>query len=207
VLGGDRETPGDPLNLVVVGDGYHLLATFVRRGWDLTETIGAGSSLRTAMSSVFGSSYRTSPVSPLYVFDRPQDFALQKARETVDERNHLRLWLAPVTHRGAQVWVGQVSRDIGVKLSRKTIVTHKVDPVVDEARLYVLMDLAASQYLGQSGFAKGVGPAASAEPRFNYTDDPYFTDGLRLVAFLNEDALAFDEIVWLEWERVPLDVE
>lgn len=79
--------------------------------------------------------------------------------------------------------------------------------MVDEARLYVLMDLAASQYLAQSGFAKGVGPAVPSEPRFNYTDDPYFTDGLRLVAFLNEEALAFDEIVWLEWERVPLEVE
>ena len=65
------------------------------------------------MSSVFGRRYRTSPVSPLYVFDRPQDFALQKARKTVDERNHLRLWRAPVDFEGKPVWVGQLSRDIG----------------------------------------------------------------------------------------------
>ena len=38
VLGGDRETLGDPLNLVVVGEGPHMLTTFVRRGWYLTET-------------------------------------------------------------------------------------------------------------------------------------------------------------------------
>jgi hypothetical protein len=31
------------------------------------------------------------------------------------------------------VWVGQISRDIGVKFSRKIFVTHKVDPAVDKA--------------------------------------------------------------------------
>jgi hypothetical protein len=51
VLGGDRETPGDPLNLVIVGEGNHVLATLVRRGWDLTETISAGTAWKTAASS------------------------------------------------------------------------------------------------------------------------------------------------------------
>ena len=151
VLGGDRETPGDPLNLAIVGEGPHMLATFVRRGWDLTETLTSDSTWRTIMSSIFGSRYRTSPVSPLYLFDRAQDVAFQKARETVDERNHLRLWRAPVNYEGTPVWVGQISRDIGVKLSSKTFVTHTIDPMVDEARFYVLLDIASSGHLGQAG--------------------------------------------------------
>ena len=112
VLGGDRETDGDPLNLVIVGEGRHVVISLVGRGWDLTETVSTGTALRTAMSSVFGSRYRTSPVSPLFLFDRSQDAAFQKARATVDERNHLRLWRAPVNFEGAPVWVGQISRDI-----------------------------------------------------------------------------------------------
>jgi hypothetical protein len=200
VLGGDRKTPGDPMNLVVVGDGNDVLATFVSRGWDLTETLTTGSALRTGFSSVFGSRYRTSPVSPLYVFDRPQDAALQKARATVDERNHLRLWLAPVSFAGSAVWVGQISRDIGVKLSSKTIVTHKIDPVVDEARFYVLQDIALSGYMDRAGYVKGVGFTSPEEPRYNFTLDPYFTDGLRVVLFLTDEAVGFDEIDWLEWE-------
>ena len=200
VLGGDRKTPGDPLNLVVVGHGDHVLSTFVRRGWDLTETITGGAARRTAASSVFGSKYRTAPVSALYVFDRPQDAALQKARENVDERNHLRLWRAPVNMDGTPVWVGQISRDIGVKLSSRTVVTHRIDPVVDEARLYVLMDLMASGYLGRVGFAKGVGYVSMDAPRYNYTRDPYFTDGLRVVLILTEDAVGYDEIEYLDWE-------
>ena len=61
----------------------------------------------------------TQPVSTsnLYLFGRKQDFALQRARPTISQRNHTRFWLAPFTFRGSQVWVGQVSRDIGVKLT------------------------------------------------------------------------------------------
>jgi len=199
VLGGDRKTAGDPLNLVIVGDGAHVLA--IRRGWDLTETVHSGSMFSTAFSSLFGSKYRTSPVSPLYLFDREQDIALQKTRGTVDERNHLRLWKAPVTLKGEPVWVGQISRDIGVKLSGKTFVTHKIDPVVDEARLYISLDMAASQTLQAVGYVKGVGRSERDNPRYNYTDDPFYTDGFRVVLILGEARVPFEKIEHLQWER------
>ena len=201
VLGGDRQTEGDPLNLVIVGEGRHGVVTLVRRGWDLTETINADTAWRTAVSSMFGSRYRTSPLSPLYLFGRAQDASFQKARKTVDERNHLRLWRAPVTFEKMPVWVGQISRDIGVKLSSKTFVTHKIDPIVDEARTYIGLDLLASQYLAQVGYVSGVGPSTRAAPRYNYTDDPYFTDGLRIVLFLSKTPVEYDQINWLDWEH------
>ena len=203
VLGGDQETAGDPLNFVIVGDGRHMLATMVRRGWDLTETTRQATAWRTVASSLFGWIYRTSPVSPLYVFDRPQDIALQKTRRSVDERNHLRLWLAPVTMDGQNVWVGQISRDIGIKFTTKTIVTHKIDPVVDEARLYISLDLAASQSLRAVGYVKGVGHSDRVAPRYNYTNDPYYTDGLRVVLVLGEGRQPLDRIEFLDWARPP----
>jgi len=203
VLGGDRKTAGDPLNLVIVGNGPDVLAAMVRRGWDLTETVGGETTWRTIRSSLFRSRYRTSPVSPLYMFGRPQDAALQKARDTVDERNHLRLWRAPVTVDGRHVWVGQVSRDIGVKLSRKTFVTHKIDPYVDEARLFVTLDLAGSQSLRAVGYVAGVGASDRASPRLNYTDDPYYTDGLRVVLVLGDGRYTLGDLDLLPWEMPP----
>jgi hypothetical protein len=202
VLGGDRKTAGDPINLVIIGDGKHVLATLVRQNWDLTETMRKDTAWRTVLSSVFGSQYRTSPVSPLYLFDRPQDFALQKSRASVNERNHLRLWLAPVTLNGKDVWVGQISRDIGVKLSSKTLVTHKIDPVIDEARLYITLDIAASETLSTIGYVKGVGFSDRDAPRFNYTRDPYYTDGLRVVLVFGEERVPLDSIEYLSWEQV-----
>lgn len=201
VLGGDQKTPGDPLNLVMVGDGAHVLATLVRRGWDLTETMRGDTVWRTVKSSLFKQYYRTSPVSPLYLFGRSHDFALQKARGNVDERNHLRLWIAPVTADGQEVWVGQISRDIGVKLSSKTFVTHKIDPVVDEARLYITLDVAASETLRALAYVKGVGYSSREAPRYNYTKDPYYTDGLRVVFILGEERLPLDHIEYLQWEQ------
>lgn len=202
VLGGDAKTPGDPLNLVIVGDGRHMLATLVRRGWDLTETMRRDTIWRTVASSFFRSQYRTSPVSPLYLFGRPQDFALQKTRGTVDERNHLRLWLAPVTLEGRSVWVGQISRDIGVRLSKVTIVTHKIDPIVDEARLYITLDLAAAQSVQALGYVKGVGYSDHDAPAFNYTKDPFYTDGLRVVLILGRGRVSIDNLDYLPWEDV-----
>ena len=203
VLGGDQETPGDPLNIVIVGAVDQLFVTLVRRGWDLTETMRRGTAWRTATSSVFGARYRTSPVSPLYLFDRAQDVAFQKARRTVDERNHMRLWRAPVSYRGVPVWVGQISRDIGVKFSSKTFVTHRIDSVVDEARIYLVLDMLESHHLAQFGLVSGVGVSTTEAPRYNYTDDPYFTDGLRAVMFLSDTEVAFDDLVSLEWELQP----
>lgn len=203
VKGGDEVSPGDPLNLVLVGRGDHVLASLVRRGWDLTETLTARTAWKTVRSSLFSSRYRTSPVSPLYLFDHSQDAALQKVRSNVDERNHLRLWRAPVTFEGTPVWVGQISRDIGIKLSSKTLVTHRIDPFVDEARNYILLDLLETQYVASWGYVEGVGPATTVSPRYNYTKDPYYTDGLRVVMLLGEAPLSYDQIHRLGWEQLP----
>jgi len=199
VLGPDGKTPGDPLNIVIVGPGGgKLFHPLVRRGWDPTETVTGGTLMGTIWSSLFGLKYRTSPVSALYLDGRKQDIALQKTRGSVDERNHLRLWLTPLTYQGAEVWIGQISRDIGVRLSSKTITTHKIDPDVDETRDYLLQDLLLSGGLAGIGYVIGVAAATPQDPRYNYTLDPYFTDGLRVVLFLSDEFVSPDnlEIVW-----------
>ncbi|MGA9432820.1 MAG: LssY C-terminal domain-containing protein, partial [Roseobacter sp.] len=53
--GGDRKTPGDPLNLVFVGSGKTVLAAMARQGWDLTETTRASTVGRMVTSSLFKS--------------------------------------------------------------------------------------------------------------------------------------------------------
>lgn len=200
VLGGDKKTPGDPLNLVVITPNANSgLAGFSRQGWDVTEIMHWRAIWRTIGSSLFGRRYRSSPVSPLYLFGRRQDFSLQKARATVDERNHLRLWLAPVQYKGMNVLVGQISRDIGVRLSSKTFVTHKIDPAVDEARDYLALDMIVSEHVTAYGFVQGVGQAPFNEPRYNYTNDPYYTDGRRLVIIIADEWNNILDIKRINW--------
>jgi hypothetical protein len=192
---------GDPLNLVVVGSGDDLYHAFIRAGWDETEVVTTQSAWKTAIAFLSGGNYRYSPVSSLYVFGRPQDVALQKARGRIHERNHLRLWLAPVTFRGKLVWVGQISRDIGVRFTAKTIVTHKIDPDVDETRGFLVQDLWYSQGLEQFALVGGVGAATIQTPRHNLTSDPYFTDGFRAVLWVSSAPVPFERVQFIEWER------
>ena len=195
---------GDPLNLMVIGESEDVFHAFVRAGWDETETIYTASALKTTLSFLFGGQYRYSPVSGLYVFGRRQDVAFQKVRESIHERNHLRLWLSPVRFEGKPVWVGQISRDIGVRFTIKTILTHKIDPDVDETRDFLIQDLWYSQGLVKFAFVKGVGAAPISKPRANLTGDPYFTDGLRAVLWVSSDPVDLEEVEFVEWENPPL---
>ena len=99
-MAADGTEQGDPLNLAVIGGLDDVYYAFIRAGWDETETLTAGSAWKTAISFLFGGRYRYSPVSALYVFGRAQDAALQRARSSIDERNHLRLWLSPARFQG-----------------------------------------------------------------------------------------------------------
>jgi len=197
---------GDPLNLVIVGRFDEVAAAFVRRGWLPAEETYTSAALKTIKSYFFGSRYRYSPVSSLYFDGRHQDFARQKPRHDIHERNHLRLWYSPMRFEGKPVFVGQVSRDIGVRFTTKAWppVTHKIDPDIDEARDAVLEDLLFSQTIAQVGFVKGAGRATPSKPRTNLTGDPYFTDGLRAVAILEPGPTSLGEVRSLHWETPVL---
>lgn len=177
---------GDPVNLVVVGDFDSVLGAFAAR-WDESEIITFSTCWKTMRSFLLGSQYRYSPVSGLYLFGRSQDVALQRSRRSINERLHLRLWLTPLRFRGKSVWVGQVSRDIGVRFTTKTwnLTTHRVDPDVDESRDYVIEDLMQAGRVEATGYVDGVGECNHTAPRHNLTGDPYFTDGKRAVILLS----------------------
>lgn len=202
------EKNGDPVNFVMIGDEDAVMGALVGQGWDPTHTIAGHSVGLTVKSFLLGSEYRYSPVSRLFYFSRGQDLALQKIRSTIHQRNHLRLWRAPLSFQGKDVWVGQISRDIGVRFTWASpiLVTHKIDPDVDDAREYLVQDILASGYLQSLAYAQGVGAAQRETPRENLTGDPYFTDGLRAVMFIANQPVPSDQITLIEWgEPLPKD--
>ena len=193
---------GDPLNLVVVGGLDDAFPAFARRGWRPTEQKWSGSINKMVRSALAGEPYLYAPVSDLYMFGRAQDLALQKARDNIHQRNHLRLWLSPIRYRGKQVWVGQISRDIGSRLTihSPTLTTHKIDPDVDEARSALAQDMAYSQNLTKIGYVKGVGAAPKSDPRRNLTTDPYYTDGLRAILVFDRQPTSLAAVEFFAWE-------
>ena len=192
-------TQGDPLNLVVIGDRATIRQCFGGR-WDEAEAITLSTCVKTARAFLLDAGYRYSPVSSLFVDGQMQTLALQKARASINERIHLRLWPTKLSFRQQPVWIGQISRDIGVRFTPKTwnLTTHRIDPDVDEARDYVLDNLVSARRLAEYGYVSGVEAASEEAPRHNLTGDPYFTDGNRAVLIL---ARASTDAVYLDWSK------
>ena len=199
----DGTETGDPLNLVFIGSREDISAAFARRGWLTAEQTYGRAIWKTIRSFLFGTRYRYSPVSPLYLYGRQQDFAGQKPRHTVHQRNHLRVWLSPMRFQGNSVWIGQISRDIGVRFTFSIWppVTHKIDPDIDEAQTAFLEDLIYSQQISKVGWIKGSGAASRSKPGENLTGDPYFTDGYLLVLMFDRRPHSLANIDLFNWDN------
>ena len=196
---------GDPLNIVIVESKQDPIVPFIARGWHLARRLDVASAIETARAFLFREAFLTSPVSPLYMFGRREDVVLQKPRSTINERVHARFWLTPYTFEGRRVWIGQVSRDIGVRLTTQTwnLTTHKIGPDVDFDRAFLLQYLLMSGFVERYGYVDGVGAAPESAPRTNLTGDPYYTDGLRAVVFLSNQTRPLENIDRLPWQVPP----
>lgn len=189
---------GDPFNLAVIGELEDVITLFTSAGWDETQALTFSSGFSMAKAFLTGDSDRYSPVSPLYYHGHSQDLALQKSRDTINQRLHLRLWYTPARYQGKPIWIGTISRDIGVKFTWRTwyLTTHKIDPNLDDARDYVLMDLLGNGKVARLGFLESVGAKESAKQKKNLTGDPYFTDGKILVIELSQEDVTPTTFSW-----------
>jgi len=190
---------GDPLNLIIVAELREILNSFALAKWDETEELTLSTTGKMLKAFVTGKNYRYSPVSPLYYQGHKHDIALQKNRDNIHERLHLRLWYTRMRIDGEPVWVGQVSRDIGIRFTTKAwnLMTHKIDANIDESREYVFADLVTVERVAYFGYVNGVGKSTRRNPQKNLTGDPYFSDGLRLVMQLS---FGRTRPVFLDWE-------
>jgi len=194
---------GDPLNVVLVGSAEDMIAALTASGWDFTEAITVDSILEMVGAAIAEKGFIYAPISKLYIFDRPQDIAMQRGRSSINQRNHMRLWLAPFRSGGLPVWVGQVSRDIGVKITPKspTLTTHVIDPIVDEAREYLMHSLLYHGAISHFAFVEGVGRSDETNARVNLTGDPYVTDGMRMVLWLSREPVEAHMATDLGWNE------
>ena len=93
------------------------------------------------------------------------------------------------------------SRDIGIKPTWHSpfLLTHVIDPEVDEDRAYFLELLLRSQSIKTWGYVDGVGESTQEAQARNLTGDPYVTDGRRLVIELSEQPVAINASRFVEW--------
>ncbi len=149
--------------------------------------------------------FRYTPVSPLYVFGRPQDISAEKVGRWVATQPHvLRLWLTKIRFQGKLVWIGQISMPKGGRFAGATSDESLpvIDPDVDEARNDLVQDAIYSQLVTEIGFVKGVGSVARSSPRTTPGGSTYHTDGLRAVLIFDSQPVSLTEIEFMGWERL-----
>ena len=138
---GDKDgNPGDMVNFLILGDEDAMKKAFTTAGWVKVDANVKATIVEGAIASFSKESYLTMPMSPLYLFGRPQDYGWAHAEpiKVVASRNHLRVWKAPFTVNGQTFWVGAATHDIGFeKDQRNNGLTHKIDPDIDLERDYV----------------------------------------------------------------------
>ncbi len=138
---------GDPVNLAMLGDAPQVHAAMTAAGWTLADDVSLASSLRIIRTTVSRRSYPEAPVSPLYLFDRQQDFAYQQEVEgNPSQRHHVRFWWCPRGWRlpgGFPVeWVAAGTYDRSVGLSLMTLqVTHRIAKNIDVERDHIVATL------------------------------------------------------------------
>lgn len=138
---------GDPVNLAFDGPESSLHAAMEAAGWTRADDVTLASSWRIVTSTLSRRSYDEAPVSPLFLFDRQQDFAYQQeVAGNPAKRHHVRFWRTPdgwLLPGGRRVdWLAAGTFDRAVGFSLFTLqVTHKIDADIDVERDHIIATL------------------------------------------------------------------
>ncbi len=191
--------PGDPVNLVLIGEFQQLRAAFATAGWTEADPLNLTSSWRMAVAFVFNRPYPAAPFSTLYLYGRGQDIGFQKAIDgSPRKRHHIRFWALNL-ERGEEtlgtadfwlntdrppldapaLWVGAGTRDTGFSLTKFTFqVTHATDADTNAERDFIVGELARVQGI------VNVASYRAGEPLATGRVNRYVTDGEVAVASL-----------------------
>jgi LssY C-terminus len=154
--------PGDPVNLVLIGEFDKLRAAFVAAGWTEADPLNVRSSWRMVVAFVLNRPYPAAPFSTLFLFGRAQDVGFQKPIDlSPRKRHHVRFWSLslerndePLNNPGfwlnadrppigeAALWVGAGTQDTGLSFTKFTFqFTHATDDDVNTERDFIISEL------------------------------------------------------------------
>jgi hypothetical protein len=180
--------PGDMVNFLIIGSESAMQKVFTNAGWVKVDTDVRDSVLRGILESISKESYLTMPMSPLYLFGRPQDYGWAHAEpiKVVASRNHLRIWKAPFDVQGQTLWVGAATHDTGFERdNRNDGITHKIDPDIDLERDYVEKTLLSTGLVSETAHILPSDPVKEAHTA---TGGSFHSDGQVLVLKLEASA-------------------
>jgi len=175
---------GDMVNFVIVGAQKDVQAALDAANWHVADATKQNAVLSAVFQTYEKKDYLQMPMSTLYLFGRAQDFGYEQAEPIamVASRHHFRIWKAPFTWNGHEVWVGAGTHDVGFAKDRRNgSVTHKIDPAVDGERDNIGNSLQKNGKVKTLSYYLPPNPVQDAR---NATGDGYHSDGRLLVILL-----------------------
>jgi hypothetical protein len=184
-----HDTPGDPLNVALVGTEAELKRIMLAAQWHPADPLTFRSCLEIAEASVLKRPYDDAPVSNLYLFGRKQDLAFERpVGNSPRHRHHVRFWRTEETSDNRPVWVGSAIYDDRVGISHQTgQVTHHTAANIDAERDLLFRDLEATGDLAEVYFVDDFHKVRQGR---NGGGDPWLTDGRLEVGIIRSVAVS-----------------
>jgi hypothetical protein len=174
------EDSGEPINLVLVGEGEELLRALLRSGWRETSVEEAAA------------------LQPQYLYGREQDAIFRYETVGGEGFYELRFWKAPFLSGTDAVYVG-LARHFFRWIGRVT----RLDADVDNARNFAAQKFLYGQTLKRTAWIAG----KEVVPVTSFWDTlikvRYFTDGYRVVAWLSAEPISMFDIDVRSWDAPP----
>jgi hypothetical protein len=153
----------DPINIGIIGTRDQVIKAMEHAGWDKADEHSLVNIYKEAVSSLLGRTYKTAPMSSLYLFGRKQDLGFEIQIEArMWHRHHVRFWATTYNEDGdftgddihwfrrkelrahqddKLLWLGAASKDVGLALIKHNAqLTHMIHPDTNHER-----DLIADQ--------------------------------------------------------------
>ncbi len=175
---------GDPINIAIVGTQAELEAAMRSAGWVQADKAARASDIAIAKSVLLDRPDSTAPLSPLYLFDRPQDFSFEReVGKSARSRHHARFWLArDIKHGGRPVWLGDATFDLRAGVTSTLLPTHHIAPDVDQERDTLVANLESAKRVDTLFTVSGMGIRVESH---NAGGDRFDTDGEMDVVILS----------------------
>jgi len=171
---------GDPINVVLIGNGEELMYAMLRGNW--TETSAA----------------EAAGLKQQHLFGRQQDAIFRYHKILDDSFYELRAWLAPFMAGEERVWVCQVRH-----FFRSTLALTRLDPDVDNARNFTLQNHLYAQALEKYAWLSGREVVPVESFWTNLLRPAYFSDGYRVVLWSSAEPYSILDATLLDWEDPP----
>jgi hypothetical protein len=180
--GGNKrgEDSGEPINLVLIGEGEELLRALLRSGWRETSVEEAAA------------------LQPQYLYGREQDAIFRYETVGGDGFYELRFWKAPFLSGTDAVYVG-LARHFFRWIGR----VNRLDADVDNARNFAAQKFLYGQTLKTTAWIAGKEVVPVTSFWDSLIETPYFTDGYRIVAWLSAEPVSLFDIDVRSWDAPP----